>query len=120
MDICNRRPQWWWSCWNDSQKRITNAKSGFRIEKVIKKKDNKLYIKWKVYDSSFNNWVVKKILLYKMSYFPEPCSDSKNKIKVKLDLSNSATKTDLKGVTGIDTRKFAKKTDLTSLKDVNK
>ena len=55
-----------------------------------------------------------------MSYFPEPCSDSKNKIKVKLDLSNSATKTDLKGVTGIDTRKFAKKTDLTSLKDVNK
>ena len=55
-----------------------------------------------------------------MSYFPEPCSDNKNKIKLKLDLSNYATKSDLKGVPGIDTQKFAKKTDLTSFKDVNK
>ena len=28
---------------------------GFRIEKVIKKKGNKLYVKWKGYDSSFNS-----------------------------------------------------------------
>ena len=28
----------------------------FRIEKVIKKKDDKLYVKWKGYDSSFNSW----------------------------------------------------------------
>ena len=27
----------------------------FRIEKVIKKKGNKLYVKWKGYDSSFNS-----------------------------------------------------------------
>ena len=27
---------------------------GFRIEKVIKKKGNKLYVKWKGYDNSFN------------------------------------------------------------------
>ena len=26
----------------------------FRIENVIKEKDNKLYVKWKGYDSSFN------------------------------------------------------------------
>ena len=26
----------------------------FRIEKIIKKKGNKLYIKWKCYNSSFN------------------------------------------------------------------
>ena len=32
----------------------------FRIEKVIKKKGNKLYVKWKVYDSSFNSWIDKK------------------------------------------------------------
>ena len=27
----------------------------FRIEKVIKKKGNKLYVKWKGYDNSFNS-----------------------------------------------------------------
>ena len=32
----------------------------FRIEKVIKKKGDKLYVKWKGYDSSFNNWTDKK------------------------------------------------------------
>ena len=34
----------------------------FRIEKVIKKKDDKLYVKWKGYDSSFNSWIDKKDL----------------------------------------------------------
>ena len=29
----------------------------FRIEKVIKTKGNKLYVKWKGYDNSFNNWI---------------------------------------------------------------
>ena len=32
----------------------------FRIEKVIKKKDDKLYVKWKGYNNSFNNWIDKK------------------------------------------------------------
>ena len=32
----------------------------FRIEKVIKKKGNKLYVKWKGYNSSFNGWNDKK------------------------------------------------------------
>ena len=32
----------------------------FRIEKVIKRKGNKLYVKWKGYDSSFNSWTDKK------------------------------------------------------------
>ena len=35
----------------------------FRIEKVIKKKSDKLYIKWKGYDSSFNSWIDKKDLV---------------------------------------------------------
>ena len=35
----------------------------FRIEKVIKKKGNKLYVKWKRYDNSFNNWTDKKDLV---------------------------------------------------------
>ena len=34
----------------------------FRIEKVIKKKDDKLYVKWKVYDNSFKSWIDKKDL----------------------------------------------------------
>ena len=37
----------------------TNQKK-FRIEEVIKKKGNKLYVKWKVYDDSFNTWIDKK------------------------------------------------------------
>ena len=41
----------------ESQK--TNQKE-FRIEKVIKRKGNKLYVKWKGYDNSFNSWINKK------------------------------------------------------------
>ena len=32
----------------------------FRMEKVIKKKGNKLYVKWKGYDNPFNSWIDKK------------------------------------------------------------
>ena len=35
----------------------------FRIEKEIKKKGNKLYVKWKGYDSPFNSWIDKKDLV---------------------------------------------------------
>ena len=35
----------------------------FRIEKAIKKKDGKLYVTWKGYDSLFNSWIDKKDLL---------------------------------------------------------
>ena len=31
-----------------------------RIEKVIKRKGNKLYVKWKEYDNPFNSWIGKK------------------------------------------------------------
>ena len=37
----------------------TNQKD-FRIEKVLKKKGDKLYVKWKGYDNSFNSWIDKK------------------------------------------------------------
>ena len=48
-------------------------------------------------------------------YFPEPKS-SGGRVNIELDLSNYATKADLKNVTGVDTSKFAKKVDLASLK----
>ena len=35
----------------------------FRIGKVIKRKDDKLYVKWKGYNSSFNSWIDKKDLV---------------------------------------------------------
>ena len=42
-------------------------------------------------------------------------------MKVELDLSNYATKADLKNTTGIDKSKFAKKVDLAKLQsDVDK
>ena len=45
----------------------------FRTEKVIKRKGNKLYVKWKGYDNSFNSWIDKKrlsvILLITISLF---------------------------------------------------
>ena len=40
----------------------TNPKE-FRIEKVLRKKGDKLYVKWKGYDNSFNSWIDKKDLV---------------------------------------------------------
>ena len=40
----------------------TNKKE-FRIEKVIKRKSDKLYVKWKGYNNSFNSWINKKDLV---------------------------------------------------------
>ena len=40
----------------------TNQKE-FRIEKVIKRKGDKLYVKWKSYNNSFNSWIDKKDLV---------------------------------------------------------
>ena len=37
----------------------TNQKE-FRKEKVLKKKGDKLYVKWKGFDNSFNSWIDKK------------------------------------------------------------
>ena len=36
---------------------------GFRIGKVIKRKGNKLYVKWKGYENLFNSWIDKKDLI---------------------------------------------------------
>ena len=35
----------------------------FRIEKVLKRKGDKLYVKWKGYDNRFNSWIDKKDLV---------------------------------------------------------
>ena len=38
----------------------TTKQNEFSIEKVINKKGDKLYVKWKRYDNSFNSWIDKK------------------------------------------------------------
>ena len=79
-----------------------------------------IYIKWKGYNNSFSSWFDKKVTLYKISYYSELYSHSKN-VKVELDLANYATKFDLKHAVGVDTSEFAKKTDLASLEsDIDK
>ena len=35
----------------------------FRIEKVIKRKGDKMHVKWKVYDNSFDSWIDKVSLV---------------------------------------------------------
>ena len=42
----------------------TNEKE-FIVEKVIKRKGGKLYVKWKGYDTSFNSWIDKKVEILK-------------------------------------------------------
>ena len=42
-------------------KRLINKNLGQK--KIIKRKGDKLYVKWKGYDSSFNSWINKKDLI---------------------------------------------------------
>ena len=50
-----------------------------------------------------------------MSYYP-PYKSSSNNVKVELDLTNYATKTDLKNITHVDVSTYASKTNLATLK----
>ena len=55
-----------------------------------------------------------KRVYYKMSYYP-PYKSSSNNIKVELDLTNYATKADLKNITHVDVSSCASKTNLVAL-----
>ena len=59
---------------------------------------------------------------YKMSqYFPKPYEPFGGDINVKVDLSNYATKADIKNISHVDISNFALKTNLANLKtEVNK
>ena len=47
---------------HEKQLQKTNQEE-FRIEKVIRRKGDKLYVKWKGYDNSFNSWIDKRNLV---------------------------------------------------------
>ena len=49
-------------------------------------------------------------------YFPKPYDPFSGDINVKVDLSNYATKADIKNISHIDTSSFALKTNLANLK----
>ena len=42
-----------------TKKNCKNQKD-FRVENVIKRKGDKIYVKWEGYNSSFNSWIDKK------------------------------------------------------------
>ena len=56
--------------------------------------------KWKVYDNSFHDWYSEYLKI--SEYFPQPYKPFGEDISVKLDLSNYATKADLKRAAGFD------------------
>ena len=49
-------------------------------------------------------------------YFPKPYEPFGGDINVKVDLSNYATKADIKNISNVDTSSFALKTNLAGLK----
>ena len=57
-----------------------------------------------------------KRLYYKMSPYYPPYKSSSNNIKAELDLTNYATKTDLKNIMHVDVSSFASRTNLVALK----
>ena len=49
-------------------------------------------------------------------YFPKPYEPFGGNINVKVDLSNYATKSDIKNISHVDTSSFTSKSNLVSLK----
>ena len=87
-----------------------------RVEKVINcmsngkgRKGEQLYAKWKGYDNRFNSWIDKRSHISMSQYSRKPFRSFEGNINVKVDLSNYATKTDLRNVTHVDTLSFALK-----------
>ena len=60
--------------------------------------------------------LIKKTLYEISQYFPKPYKNFGGNINVKVDLSNYATKTDLRNATGIGTSKLSLKSNLENLK----
>ena len=61
--------------------------------------------------------LIKRSLIKMSQYFPKPFnSHFGDSIKVKIDLSNYATKTDIKNISHVDISSFALKTNWSSLK----
>ena len=84
------------------------------MQKVIKRKGDKLYVKWKGYDNSFNSWIdttgiiISELVISHLIF-------TINILEVELDFSNYAAKSDLKNATDVDTSQFVNKDDFRNL-----
>ena len=92
----------------------TNQKE-VRAEKVIKRKGDIFYVKWKGYYNSFNSWIDKKDVVWMSEHFPLPKYLGGN-VKFELDSSNLCDKSRFKKCNSLDTLKYSKKVDLASFK----
>ena len=91
----------------------TNQKE-FRVEIIIKRKGDKLYVKWKGYNSSFNSWIDKKDYIWVS--ICQNWNHQEEECKLNYICLIMQQKADLKNATGCDTSKFAKKVDLANIK----
>ena len=57
-------------------KTLLKNQTEFRTEKIIKKKGDKLYVKWKGYDNSLNIRIDKKGIIQMSQYVPKPYDPS--------------------------------------------
>ena len=95
-------------------------KQNLELKKVITRKGDKIYLKWKGYDNSFNGSIDKKKTQYnhhkKMSeHFPKLNEPFSGDVSVKLDLFNYVAKDDFEGAAGIDQSNLAANSDLARL-----
>ena len=86
------------------------------MERIIKKKGDKLCVKWKEYNNSLNSWIDKKDIVKMSEYFPNflnrnPQEQMQKLNQIYLILQQNFT-------TGVDISDFAKKlkSDLANLK----
>ena len=88
----------------------------FIIEKVIKRKGNKLYVKWKQFHLMARLMKIHCIKISKS--FSKPYKRFEGNIKVTVDLFNYATKADIKNISHVNKSRFELKSNLASLKTV--
>ena len=88
------------------------------INCMLNGKDTTIQLLFGLIKKILNEILSNAISLYKNESIlsPKPCRSFGGNINVKVDLSNYATKTDLKNVTHVYTSSFALKTNLASLK----
>ena len=73
-----------------------------RIEKLIKRKSDKLCVKWRGYNHLFNSMIDKEYIVETSEYFRK-LKSLRAYVKVEINFSNYPTKADLKSATGVDT-----------------
>ena len=98
------------NCWFEHFVEKNFKKQIKKTEKVIRRKGDKSYVRWKSYDNSFNSWINEKNIVWVSEYFPKARPFGGN-VNIILDFS--------RGVVG--SSDFAKRTNLPNLKyDVDK